>query len=58
MTVLGIAEDGQKNGTPIGGAPAPKPTFLKMIIQRAGGIITGFCRVNNDANWLRARINK
>ncbi|EFB4079252.1 hypothetical protein C0926_000205 [Escherichia coli] len=30
MTVLGIAADGQKNGIPIGGAPAPKRTFIKM----------------------------
>ncbi|EKJ35231.1 hypothetical protein ECEC1866_0108, partial [Escherichia coli EC1866] len=25
ITVFGIAADGQKNGTPIAGAPSPKP---------------------------------
>ncbi|EKH20081.1 hypothetical protein ECPA34_0444, partial [Escherichia coli PA34] len=30
ITVFGIAADGQKNGTPIAGAPSPKPTFMKM----------------------------
>lgn len=27
MTVFGIAADGQKNGIPMAGAPAPKRTF-------------------------------
>ncbi|WP_257394759.1 hypothetical protein, partial [Enterobacter hormaechei] len=33
ITVFGMAEDGQKNGTPIGGAPAPKPRFLEKQLH-------------------------
>ncbi|WP_203415755.1 hypothetical protein, partial [Escherichia coli] len=42
ITVLGIAVDGQKNGIPIGGAPAPKRTFKKMLFSRQAGIIWAF----------------
>jgi len=31
MTVFGIATNGQKNGIPIAGAPAPKPTIKLNI---------------------------
>ncbi|GDE67486.1 hypothetical protein HmCmsJML295_02098 [Escherichia coli] len=29
ITVFGIAADGQKNGTPIAGAPSPKPRYVR-----------------------------
>lgn len=30
ITVFGMAAEGQKNGIPMGGAPAPKPTFKRL----------------------------
>ncbi|HIH4891664.1 TPA: hypothetical protein ACYSB0_003676 [Citrobacter freundii] len=42
MTAFGITEDGQKNGIPIGGAPAPKRRFKKMLFILQAGIIGDF----------------
>nr|MBM9570519.1 hypothetical protein [Citrobacter sedlakii] len=58
ITVFGIAEDGQKNGIPMAGAPAPKPTFLKMHNYQSNGMISHFNGMKNHAYWICTRINK
>lgn len=42
ITVFGMAAEGQKNGIPIAGVPAPKRTFKKMRICALTGIIPAF----------------
>ncbi|MDF7582867.1 hypothetical protein NQ073_23975, partial [Escherichia coli] len=58
MTIFGITDDGQKNGIPIGGAPAPKRTFWKMHNFYANGMIYRFNGMKNYVYWVCARINK
>ncbi|CTT50113.1 Uncharacterised protein [Escherichia coli] len=47
ITVSGIAADGQKNGTPIAGAPSPKPRFSRAVSTVPSDLISpnGFLRL-------------